>query len=206
MSNDLCHWLWQNPQGYFRHIIFVHYILWLKLYLKWAIRTWLNIILYKASHFENKVILVIWLPRIALLYVRGPKRSWHSSFSVVTRYWGGQFLSGPRDFSLVLSVLIISGACLVSSIRGSSRCFPGLQPQTHETDHSPPFGDEVEDGGVLPPLSRVSMWHSYIIKCRNNFTFSISLMGPNIFYFMSWELYKESQNYMYILLLIFCIN
>lgn len=116
-----------------------------------------------------------------------------------------QFLARARDFSLVLSVQIISGACLASSIRGSGSFFPGLQPQMLETDHSPPFGDEVKDGGVIPPLSPVSTWHSYIIKCRNNITFSISLMGPNIFYFMIWEfVYRIPE--LYILLVVFCVN
>jgi hypothetical protein len=36
-------------------------------------------------------------------------------------------------------------------------CFPAVMRQELETDHSPPFGVEVGNGGAFPPLPHVFM-------------------------------------------------
>jgi hypothetical protein len=44
--------------------------------------------------------------------------------------------------------------------------------QRSESDHSPPSNAEVNKGGAIAPLPRLSSWHSaYLIKQRDNFTF-----------------------------------
>jgi hypothetical protein len=56
--------------------------------------------------------------------------------------------------------------------------FPGIKRQGHEVDHPyPPSCAEVKNGGAIPPLLRMSSWRSdYLIKQRDNFTFTFVLV------------------------------
>jgi hypothetical protein len=38
--------------------------------------------------------------------------------------------------------------------------FPGVKRPGREADHSPPRSAEVKNGGTIPPLLRMSLWHS----------------------------------------------
>jgi hypothetical protein len=56
---------------------------------------------------------------------------------------------------------------------GTRDSFPGAKRPDLETDHTPPFSAEVENGGVIPPLSDMSTWRStYRIKYTHNFDFN----------------------------------
>jgi hypothetical protein len=59
---------------------------------------------------------------------------------------------------------------------------PGVKWPAREADQSPPCSAELKKGGAIPPLPRMSSWHStYLIKHRHNFTF-LMLWTPEIFY------------------------
>jgi hypothetical protein len=48
----------------------------------------------------------------------------------------------------------------------------GVKRPGHETDHSPPSGAEVKNGGAIPPLTHMSSYHdALLIKHRDSFTF-----------------------------------
>jgi hypothetical protein len=59
------------------------------------------------------------------------------------------------------------------------QCVPGslslgVKQPGSEADHSPPSSAEDKNGGDIPPLPHMSLWHSaYLIKDRDNFTFYI---------------------------------
>jgi hypothetical protein len=47
-----------------------------------------------------------------------------------------------------------------------------VKQQGREADFSPPSSVEIKKSGSIPPLPRVSSWHSaYLIKHRDNSTF-----------------------------------
>jgi hypothetical protein len=62
--------------------------------------------------------------------------------------------------------------------------FIGLKQPVRNAEHSPPSIAKVKNGGAIPPISRISSWHSAeLIKIGNNFTFML--------YSVEWGIAKD---------------
>jgi hypothetical protein len=69
---------------------------------------------------------------------------------------GVRFPAGAKDFSLLHSVQVGSGAHPAFLSKGYSE----VKRQGHVADHLPPSSAEVKKGGVIPPLHNMFSWHS----------------------------------------------
>jgi hypothetical protein len=69
--------------------------------------------------------------------------------------------SAVQDFSLLHSVETKYGAHPASYPMGTGGSFHGgVKRQGREDDHSPPSGAEVKNGGAIPPLPNMPLWHT----------------------------------------------
>jgi hypothetical protein len=87
----------------------------------------------------------------------------------------GQGLNPSRDIFLLstASRLAVGPPSFVSNAYW--RQYPlGVKWARPWSQHSPPHSAKVKNGEDIPPLSHMSSWHSaYLIKYRNNFTFTL---------------------------------
>jgi hypothetical protein len=85
--------------------------------------------------------------------------SWYSDQA--TGWTAGAGFPTGRDFSLLHNVQTGSGAYPASYPVGTGGDFPGVRRPGRETDHSPRSSAEVnKNDGAIPPLPRMSSWHS----------------------------------------------
>jgi hypothetical protein len=63
-------------------------------------------------------------------------------------------------FSLLHSVQTGSGTQPDSCRMGNGCSFPGVKRPGREADYTPPSSAEVKNGGAVPPLPHVPLWHS----------------------------------------------
>jgi hypothetical protein len=68
--------------------------------------------------------------------------------------------AGARDFLILHSVQIGSGAHAVSCLVGIWGYFPAMKRLGLEADHSLPSGTEVKNDRAIPPLPHTSSWRS----------------------------------------------
>jgi hypothetical protein len=84
---------------------------------------------------------------------------------------GVQFLAGARDFSLLHSNQIVSGAHQASYAMGTRASSSGIKWLRHEADHSPPVSAKVKKAWSYISTSPYVFMASCIIMHRDNFTF-----------------------------------
>jgi hypothetical protein len=64
-----------------------------------------------------------------------------------------------RDLFLLNIVHTNTGTLLASCPIGIGDHFPGLVRRECEAQHSPTSNAEVKNGGAIPPLLHMSLWH-----------------------------------------------
>jgi hypothetical protein len=84
-----------------------------------------------------------------------------SSVDIATGYWLhglGSNLTNERLFPTAFGPILGSTQPPIQWVPGALS--PGVKRQGRKADHSPPSIAEVKKGGAIPPLSRMSSWHS----------------------------------------------
>jgi hypothetical protein len=90
---------------------------------------------------------------------------------------GIRFLAGDIDFSLFHRVQTGSETHPICYSMGTGALSLAVKRQRREADHSPPPSAEVKNGGAILPLPHSFSWRSaWLIKRRDNFTFTFSLL------------------------------
>jgi hypothetical protein len=127
------------------------------------------------SHFGGAWFISLlqeWLSRLRyfMAFLSPVKADADTFFSNCLDVWGS-IPGRARDFSLLHSIQTDSGATHPPIQWVPGDLSPGVKQTGHEAEQWSPSSAKVKNGGAIPPLPHISLWHNaYLMKQRDNFT------------------------------------